>query len=169
MKLHLGCGTKRLPGYTHIDSRPEVGPDIVANVADLHMIDNNSVDLIYACHVLEHVSRMAAPGVLREWRRVLKSGGELRLSVPNFEMVVDLYRNGTVLMRLWGLLHGGQTYPGNTHYACYDYQSLAYLLGDAGFHSIDLWIPIFPEGYDDYSMAQIDGKFVSLNVEALAK
>lgn len=170
MKLHLGCGTRRLPGYTHIDAREEVGPDIAADVTSLSMICDNSVEVVYACHVLEHIAD--AYQALGEWKRVLKPGATLRLSVPDFGAISDLYVNHRVmLMRLWGLLYGGQTYLENTHHICYDYESLAYALMNTGFYDIHRWNPEWelPEGYDDFSLAKINDRSVSLNVEALAK
>lgn len=176
MKLHLGCGTRRLPGYTHIDGREEVHPDMVADVRNLDWILNNTVETIYACHVLEHIALPELPATLQEWSRVLYPRGLLRLSVPDFDAIARLYAHEqTILMRLLGLLYGGGTYAENVHHACYDYQTLAYLLGKNGFHSITTWEPYnllgneWPKDYDDYSMAVVDDIPVSLNIEAKAK
>jgi predicted SAM-dependent methyltransferase len=172
MKLHLGCGTRRLEGFYHIDSRPEVEPDEVADVTNLSNFEDNSSSLIYACHVLEHIRQVDVAAALLEWGRVLKPGGLLRLSVPDFWTIAHLYLNdGVILMRLWGVLYGGQTYEGNTHYACYDHESLALTLASTGFYNIHQWYPMreLPRDYDDFSLAKINGVGVSLNVEALAK
>jgi predicted SAM-dependent methyltransferase len=171
MKVHLGCGYRRLEGYVHVDSRAEVNPDYVADVGHLPFEDG-SVSLLYACHVLEHVRRRAVEGVIEEWHRVLlKPGGVLRIAVPNFRVVAERYVGGVHLERLWGLLHGRQDYEENLHYCTYDYETLAKLLGQRGFFKIHIWDPkqVFPLGYDDYSMAELDGLHVSLNVEATAK
>lgn len=45
------------------------------------MFDDDSVELIYACHVIEYFDRIEVLDVLHEWRQVLKSGGFLRLAV----------------------------------------------------------------------------------------
>ena len=170
MKLHLGCGHRRLKGWTHIDSRQEVSPDHVLDVTNLHLIEDDSAEIIYACHVLEHIPRPQVLDTLREWRRVLKPGGVLRVSVPNLEAICDLYRGGVSAWRLMGLLHGRQDYPENTHYVTYDYEYLAWMLGEAGFYDICRWYPEdrLPPGYDDYSRAKINHRPVSLNVEATA-
>lgn len=169
VKLHLGCWHRRLPGYTGVDCREDAGADVVADVRDLGQWDNGEVAEIYACHVLEHIPRPEVLPMLREWRRVLQPGGILRISVPSFTMLSDLYRRGVPLCRLIGALCGRQDYPENTHYSVYDYHYLAWLLTQAGFHSIDLWEPEDwqPEGYDDYSRAVIDGISISLNLGAI--
>ncbi len=59
-KLHLGCGEKFLPGYVHVDARKFPHVDYVTDKLDnLNMFADNSVEEIYACHVLEHFPRSA--------------------------------------------------------------------------------------------------------------
>ena len=55
------------------------------------ILANNSVDLIYASHVLEYFDRNEVKNVLGEWYRVLKKGGLLRVAVPDFEAIVKVY------------------------------------------------------------------------------
>jgi predicted SAM-dependent methyltransferase len=169
-KLHLGCWHRRLEGWTGVDSREDVGADVVADVRDLGLWASGEVDAIYACHVLEHIPRPDLLPALREWRRVLKPGGLLRISVPDFRAAVVLYNKGVSFWRLAGLLYGRQNYPENTHYIGFDYEYLAWLLSEAGFYNVRLWSPstTLPAGYDDYSLAKIDGQFISLNLEATA-
>ena len=56
-RLHLGCGEKYIPGFTHIDIQPYKHIDHVSVVSKLDMIEDSTVELIYACHVLEHFGR----------------------------------------------------------------------------------------------------------------
>jgi predicted SAM-dependent methyltransferase len=170
VKLHLGCGRRRLDGFVNIDSRASVKPDRVMDVTDLEGIEDDSASLIYACHVLEHIPRPDVQITLREWRRVLKAGGTLRVAVPDFDAVVSLRCVGVSMWRLVGLLCGRQDYPENTHYMVYNYEYLAWVLGEAGFYDIRTWQPdiVLPLDYDDYSRAKIEGQCVSLNVEATA-
>ena len=54
VKLHLGCYDRKIHGFVNIDIREDVNPDVVDDVFKLKKFEKNSVDLIYACHVLEH-------------------------------------------------------------------------------------------------------------------
>ena len=52
---------------------------------------NNSVDIIYTSHMLEHLSKNAANHFIKECNRVLKKGGILRIVVPDMKKIVDDY------------------------------------------------------------------------------
>ena len=53
IKLNLGCGNRKMHGFINVDAREDVKPDFVADVTKINE-QFNGVDLIYACHVLEH-------------------------------------------------------------------------------------------------------------------
>ena len=53
--------------------------------------DNNSVDVIYTSHMLEHLSKKSANHFIKECNRVLKKGGILRVVVPDIKKIVDDY------------------------------------------------------------------------------
>lgn len=173
IKIHLGCGTKIIPGFLNIDIRLLPGVDIVASIDDLSMVKDNSVDLIYCCHVLEHIPRDNVQKILQEWYRILKPTGTLRLSVPNFSAVVDHYNKYKELPRLKGLLYGGQTYPENFHYNIWDFSTMSAMLETANFHSTVYydWRQTEHAAVDDYSQAYLphmdkeNGILMSLNIE----
>lgn len=76
MKLHIGCGERNLPGWKHFDIRKIASHiDYVGTADDLSQFADNSVDEIYACHILEHFGRHKVDTVPREWTRVLVRGG----------------------------------------------------------------------------------------------
>lgn len=171
MKLHLGCGERRPEGYTHIDALTRWRPDQAADALYLPCHDDVA-DEIYFCHGLEHIPRLLVQQALAEWRRVMKLGGLLRLAVPDFEAIVTLYQQSRMpTLRILGLLYGRQDHEWNFHYSAYDYETLAWELQQAGYYDIEHWVPecVFPEGYDDYSYAKLDGICVSLNVVGKAK
>ncbi len=176
-RLHLGCGDKHLPGFFHIDIVDGPHVDHAGHVDDLRFIPDDTTELIYACHVLEHFGRYEVVPTLREWYRVLAPGGVLRLAVPDFAAVVETYRtlgledgrNGLV-----GLVCGGQRTPYDYHKVIFDKPYLTRLLHEAGFAVVRRWDWRTTDhaDVDDYSQAYLPhldkehGRLMSLNLEA---
>lgn len=175
MKLHLGCGEKHIEGYVNIDSRKLESVDLVEDISKLQSIKNNTVDLIYASHVLEHFGRHKYMEVLERWYEVLKPGGVIRISVPDFNSVCEHYLENKNLSLLKGFLYGGQNYPENYHYCAWDFKSLSDDLSSIGFKNIEKydWRETDHSHIDDYSQCYLphmdkeNGKLMSLNVTGI--
>ena len=170
-KLHLGCGEKILEGFINIDALTEKA-DLTCFVEQLPFSDE-SVDMIYACHILEHFDRNLVVDVLKEWNRVLVKGGKLRLSVPNFGACVAQYKMTGNIGEVSGLICGGQRNAFDYHKAIFDEPYLRELLTIAGFghtHAWD-WRSVSHSGVDDYSQAYLphmqkkNGRLMSLNLQ----
>jgi len=54
-------------------------------------LSNGSVDVLYSCHMFEHLDTKEASVFLKEARRVLRSGGIIRLAVPDLRKLVQQY------------------------------------------------------------------------------
>lgn len=54
-------------------------------------LSNGSVDVVYSCHMFEHLDTEEASVFLQEARRVLRSGGIIRLAVPDLRKPVQQY------------------------------------------------------------------------------
>ncbi|MBK8285344.1 MAG: methyltransferase domain-containing protein [Ahniella sp.] len=90
-RLHIG-GVERGEGWENFNAVPSAAVDHLGNGRDLGRFSDESFDLIYASHVLEHFDwRHELPPVLKEWRRVLKPGGELHVSVPDLAILCRLF------------------------------------------------------------------------------
>lgn len=90
-RLNLGCGHRFHPEWENLDYAP-VSPKVRAH--DLRSgipYPDGEFDVVYHSHVLEHFSRRAGVQFLRECYRVLRSGGILRIAVPDLESVARLY------------------------------------------------------------------------------
>jgi predicted SAM-dependent methyltransferase len=178
MKLHLGCGKRVIPGFVHIDLADFPHIDHRHDVRTLPMIADGVADLVYASHILEYFDREEVKPVLAEWRRALKQGGTLRVAVPDFEALFDVYRETGDLDRITGPLYGRWPVNGTDrvlhHRTTYDFRSLANVLTTAGFTDIRRfdWRRTEHADVDDYSQSYIPhmdkerGRLISLNVEA---
>ena len=91
--LDLGCGKEKLfdtEFCTGLDSGRDnelfghvINANIKQDVRNLAQFASGQQDYIFSSHVLEHIPYAEVPGVLREWMRVLKTGGRLILYLPD--------------------------------------------------------------------------------------
>lgn len=178
IKINMGCGWRNFgPDWVHIDG----GNYHHLDSHDITKLpyDNNTVDLVYASHVLEYFDREEVINVLREWYRVLKEGGILRIAVPDFYSMVKLYFNeGYKLEEFLGPLYGKMV-MGDTkiyHKTTYDRESLTSILTELGLNNIKEYnwrdYPVHVNN-DDHSQAykpnmdKENGTLISLNIEAI--
>jgi predicted SAM-dependent methyltransferase len=172
--LHIGCGDVDAPHYINLDARRFPHVHIVTErVTDLRMIPDASLDLVYMCHILEHVGRYDAIGTILEMARVLKPGGTLRIAVPDFDLILAIYeRSGHDIATIAPPLMGGQDYPHNFHYGVFNAASLTHLFQRGGFTNVRRWDPATAKhhGFSDWSSGTVpyNGQEfpISLNLEA---
>lgn len=170
MKLHIGCKGEKIEGVKRLDVVQHGDVDYVQDAKDLSNFEEGSVDEIYASHIFEHFTKPIRRGALKEWNRVLKKGGVLWISVPDFDRIVDLYINMGRVLATWTehLIHGDQEEPYAYHYACYTFPVLSGELSLAGFNKIQR-IGQMPYGVDDASKI-VDSIFrqqISLSIKAV--
>lgn len=172
--LHLGCGTVNHPSFVNIDGVPAPHIHYVHGLVRLPMFRDNQVDLIYASHCLEHFSHLETVKILKEWLRILKPRGILRLSVPDFNLLLNIYQDHeSELMTILHPLMGGQRHPYDFHKTVFTADRLRQLLQEAGFQTVRTWQPGACDltTFDDWSgrPITIQGKDypVSLNLEAV--
>lgn len=170
MKLHLGCGKLLISDFINIDISGNA--DMNFDIKNLDIFTDNSIDEIYICHCLEHLSRKEVLCTLLEYKRVLKNGGILRISVPDLDSIISLVKeNSDNIHIVTGLLYGGQKNEYDYHKTGYNFDTLSNILIDIGFDNIqkyDTW-DFLGVNYDDYSKSYIphmdrSGKLMSLNV-----
>jgi predicted SAM-dependent methyltransferase len=145
MKLNLGGneefeggpGSSRLEGFTHVDIRALDGVDIVCDISKYIPVEDNSVDEIRASHVIEHILPQEIPNTLKEWKRILKTKGLLRVYCPDAEKIASSFLSRQIdIVRFSELIFGAQTYDVNFHKAAYTNKRLQDLLEKAGFKII---------------------------------
>lgn len=104
LRLHLGCGNVRFPGYINIDFRKTKGTDYVCNAVKLPFPDN-SVEVIETYHMIEHLPKKIFERTLKCWWKKLIPRGKLIIECPDFDMSVKEYLKGNEerLYNIFGL------------------------------------------------------------------
>jgi len=173
-KLHLGCFNKKIHGYINVDIRPDVNPDVVDDIFKLEKFDNNSCDVIYACHVLEHLDKKQSKQALQKWYDVLSVGGIVRIAVPDIEKACAHYLYYRDLKFLYSTFWGSQRHEFDYHKHGWTFDTLKEDLENVGFKNITRYDWKNTEHFyiDDYSQAyhphmdKEHGQLLSLNIEA---
>jgi predicted SAM-dependent methyltransferase len=147
IKLNLGAGAQRIPGFTSVDMAnnwTSIPPDVVADVTDRLPFPDDHADEVHAYHVFEHILRWKVEDTLKEWIRVLKPGGLLVLEMPCLDKVLDAFvwysqqgKPAPVHLTMWGLF-GDPRYKNEAmlHRWCYSAAELRDLLAYAGQEEI---------------------------------
>jgi predicted SAM-dependent methyltransferase len=170
MKLHIGGKTAH-PDWQIVDieQRPEV--DFVGDAQDLSQFADNSVEQIYASHVLEHFHYGVNNEVLttlKEWHRVLQPGGQVLISVPNIHTLCWLYVSPNVDVNdryhLMRMMFGGHSNEFDIHRVGFDPEILASYLRGAGFEDC-MDVGQF-DLFEDCSVITFQGVMISLNMVA---
>jgi predicted SAM-dependent methyltransferase len=89
--LNVGCGNRYHPHWTNIDHIAPKADVIAHDITSGLPFADNSFDVVYHSHVLEHLKPEQAKSLLRECHRVLKPDGILRVLVPDLEFSAHLY------------------------------------------------------------------------------
>ena len=164
-KFHLGCGIIILKNYLNIGFWINLEQDkLYANpngVTDTVLLNfdltngipasDNSLEVIYHSHMLEHLTNKEGIEFLNECNRVLQPGATMRLLVPDLEkfsrkfiekddFFLDAYRKEaldndknlypTRAAVFMGMLHN------HGHKMGYDFETLNYILNQTGFTNI---------------------------------
>jgi predicted SAM-dependent methyltransferase len=177
MNLHIGCGKRDFGrDWVHIDAADF--PHVTSKDIWLNDVEDDSVDLIYACHFIEYFDRDEALDLLSRWHRVMKRDATIRLAVPDFtELCRAVQLKGFTLQDILGPLYGKMRVNDQFiyHKTVYDFHDLRDLLIRAGFSNVKKydWRKTEHGKFDDHSqaylpkMAKDTGMLISLNVEAV--
>ena len=168
-KLHIG-GRQRVAGWEILDVYPGEHVDHVCDAKSLAVFADRTFDVIYASHVLEHFDYLKdLTPVLIEWRKKLKPGGKLMLSVPDLDMLCARFADKARYSpgdryHLMRIIMGGHTDDHDYHLTAFNEEIMAHHLGQAGFGD---FVRVGEFGYfDDSSKQRFDGQLISLNVIA---
>jgi predicted SAM-dependent methyltransferase len=96
IKLHLGCGTVYKEGWINVDNNSDNNIQKIDINWDLRMplpFPDNSADFIYNEHFLEHLTVEEGISSIKDYYRVLKPGGVMRIAMPDLENIILAYND----------------------------------------------------------------------------
>ena len=136
VRLHVGCGNKRLEGWINVDveALPEV--DVVADVRS--GLNFRDAEAVFAEHFLEHLRIDEAMSFLGQAHGCLRAGGWLRLSTPNVDWVWRvLYSDDrSAAHRIEPVLDFNRSFYGWGHRFLWNHELLQEALEAVGFSQV---------------------------------
>lgn len=91
--LNVGCGDNPDPRFINLDYHWNKTIDICWDITKkAYPIPSNHLEGIYTEHCLEHISLEAFEFNIKEFYRMLKPGGTVRIIMPDGEFYFDLYQ-----------------------------------------------------------------------------
>jgi predicted SAM-dependent methyltransferase len=89
--VNLGCGNRFHKDWINLDFKSNSDKVIEFNLLEKLPFEDDSIDIVYTSHVLEHFSKCDAPKFLDECYRILKPNGIIRVIVPDLEQLIKNY------------------------------------------------------------------------------
>ena len=167
MKLHIG-GKELKEGWKILNIQKNDGVDFVGSISDLSQFEDESIEAIYASHVVEHIDQKNIKQTFKGINRVLKNGGKFYVSVPDLDILCRIFIEKTapskVKFNVMRMMFGGQTDEFDYHYFGWNYEFLNTYLLEAGFKKNER-IKTF-DIFNDTSSYAPYGPLISLNVIA---
>ena len=167
MKLHIG-GKEIKEDWKILNIQKNDGVDFVGDITDLSQFEDESIDEIYASHVVEHIDQKNIKKTLKGINRVLKNDGKFYISVPDLDILCKIFIEKTaplkVKFHVMRMMFGGQIDEFDYHYFGWNYEFLNSYLIEAGFKKNER-VKTFDIFNDTSSFAPY-GPLISLNVIA---
>lgn len=142
--VEVGSGGQPQDGYIHCDIRPVTHVEYVCKAWAIPF-KPESVDEIYARHMLEHFTYKEAKRTLRHWLCVLKVGGRIDINVPDMEkhlkqLNMDGYSpyisNVTNKEHAMAGIYGWENDEYDIHKWGYTFETLCELLNEIGYSNV---------------------------------
>lgn len=177
IKLNLGCGLRLVSGFINVDkvykyediiskkgfySYASIEPGskyVQADVLNLPFPDNYA-DYIESVEMIEHLPYSQTLNAVKEIHRVLKKGGSVSMTTPNFDATVkrwvrdvadkdiDFSDPKSPFYNLAEIVYGNQKAAGEFHHAPINPRYAYVLFRNAGFGESNIKIMVYPEGYN---------------------
>lgn len=150
IKLHLGCGTEYKNEWINVDNNSDNNIkklDVNWDLTSTLPFPEDSIDFIFNEHFLEHLTVEEGLKSLRDFKRILKPKGVMRIAMPDLAWIVGQYSNTSWKSEAWirkfnldfvktkaELINMNFRWWG--HKWLYDWEELERRLKEAGFERI---------------------------------
>ncbi len=98
--------------------------------------EDNSLDIIFTSHFLEHLTEADGLNFLKDCHRALKPGGLMRVLVPDLDFAAKLYASGKVDEMLRSFFYTSDRFDFHAHKYGYNFGSLEAHLKTVGFREV---------------------------------
>ena len=89
--LQIGSGSANKNGWLNSDVKRHTPETFVLDATQHFPLPDDFFDYVYAEHIIEHIEYHEGCFMLRECRRVLKSGGVVRIVTPSISFLLGLF------------------------------------------------------------------------------
>lgn len=167
IKLHIGCGKRDFgTDWHHIDGANY--PHVKWNKVNKLPYADSVADIIYSSHLIAYFDRIEVLQLLKEWHRILKPDGLLRLATPDWDVLREMRTP------LIGPLYGRMEMKPDVwiyHKTVWNAIDLCATLRDCGFENFRRYDHNTTEHarFDDHSAAYHNRQLISLNLECNAR
>jgi predicted SAM-dependent methyltransferase len=157
-KLQLGTGSNPYDSWLNTDVADfkRDGRVVYVDARKPLPLPDNSFDLVFSEHMMEHLTYSEGLHCLRECRRVLRAGGRIRIATPSLDRLIPLYGDELSDLQRRYLRWSIDTFVDNAdaylpgfvlnnmlhnfeHRFVYDPATLRHALETAGFVDIEEW------------------------------
>jgi predicted SAM-dependent methyltransferase len=92
-KLQLGAGGNVLSGWLNTDIEPHKPEVYQLDATSGFPFADNTFDYIFSEHMIEHMTYQEGRQMLQECFRVLKPSGRIRITCPDIDFLIKLYKS----------------------------------------------------------------------------
>jgi predicted SAM-dependent methyltransferase len=148
VKINLGSGHWKLPGWINVDLDGAALPDVCANLAAGLPFGTGTADLMHSEDFIDQLRLEDAMMFLRECHRILRPGGVVRILTPDLERLARLYLDDQEQLKsLWHNFVGVELRSGTAgeifnigmrfagHTFLYDAETFTWLAAECGFEA----------------------------------
>jgi len=131
--VEIGSGGSPSPNFIHCDiDRKNPDLEIVLD-ARLLPFQPESIDMIFASHLIEHLTFEEAKYFLAQSWKALKHSGKIVLYAPNLDWIIQHWNDPSVAPSPLDALYGSQIGEFQIHKSGYSPKILASILESIGF------------------------------------